>query len=255
MINKTYSRPLPMILVAGFAVQAISVAHADDWLEDPVSGCMIWTDEQDSFRETATWAGPCVDGKASGEGVLVWFKDDAILGRYEGSMQGGKLHGSGILYYRPPDRIGDLRADIGDRTLDNGRVFYHYEGSVTDGDLDGRGMLYYRSERGYDRYEGEFRNGDLDGQVVYEGAAGDRFEGEAQSLNGTGTGVYVSASGERYEGALVNGEPSGPGTYTAPNGDEFKANFVDGQAHGKVIVIRADGRREELHLDHGQQVK
>ena len=177
MVKKLSPRPLSVVLVAGLMVHATSVVHADDWIEDPVTGCMIWTDQQDSFRETATWAGACVDGKANGEGVLVWFKDDSILGRYEGSMQEGKLHGTGVLYYRPPDRIGDLQADIGDRTLDDGRVIYHYEGTVANGDLDGRGMLYYRSERGYDRYEGEFRNGDLDGAVVYEGAAGDRFEG------------------------------------------------------------------------------
>ena len=59
-----------------------AAAETDQWLTDPIGGCRIWTDQLDSFREAATWTGPCVDGKASGEGVLVWFKDDAILVDY-----------------------------------------------------------------------------------------------------------------------------------------------------------------------------
>ena len=243
------------LLGASLVVLMAATAQADAWLKDPITGCSLWTDHVDSSRETATWSGSCVDGKASGDGVLVWFKDDEILGRYVGSMRAGKLHGRGVLHYRPSDAIAIMKADIADKTLDEGRIVYHYEGKLQAGKMEGRGILYYRSNRGYDRYEGEFRNGEIDGEVVFEGAGGDRFEGRTRGFDGTGEGVYVAASGERYEGAFVKGKPSGPGIYTAPNGDVFKANFVNGKAHGKVLVTRKDGRREELRWEHGRPVK
>ena len=254
MISKRYVPSLLALLGAGLVIKTHSIARADDWLVDPISGCKIWTDQADSLREVVTWSGPCVDGKASGEGVLVWFKDDGILGRYVGSMRAGKLHGHGVLHYRPLDTIEAMKVDVGDKTLDDGRIVYHYEGTLRAGELEGRGILYYRSDRGYDRYEGEFRDGEIDGKVVFEGAQGDRFEGRTRGLEGTGEGVYVAANGERYEGPFVKGQPSGRGRYTAPNGDMYEANFVDGKAHGKVSVTRADGRREEFRREHGRPV-
>ncbi len=249
------SPPLAVCLAAGLAAGTVSSAQADAWLTDPITGCSIWTDKLDPLRETATWAGPCEGGKASGEGVLVWFKDGHIVGRYEGAMREGKLHGRGVLYYRPPDTLARMRADVQVQTSDEGRIFYHFEGTLRDGKMEGRGILYYRSERGYDRYEGEFRDGEIDGEIVFKGSDGGSFEGTAKGIDGSGEGVYVGASGERYEGAFAKGQPDGPGTYTAPNGDVFEATFVDGKAHGKVTVTRADGKREELSFDHGQPAK
>lgn len=144
-------RPCMPLLAVGLALPLGVAAETDRWLTDPIGGCRFWTDQLDSFREAATWTGPCVDGKASGEGVLVWFKDDSFLGRYVGSMRAGKLHGKGVLHYRPPDKIRAMKADISDRTLDDGEIIYHYEGVMRDGELDGRGILYYRTNRGYDR--------------------------------------------------------------------------------------------------------
>ena len=175
-MKKCYLRSL-LAALGGCLVSQIGVtAEADAWLKDPISGCAIWTDQSDSARETATWGGPCVDGKASGDGVLVWLKDGEILGRYVGAMHAGKLHGQGVLHYRPPDSIEAMKADVGDKTLDDGRIVYHYEGTLRAGELDGRGMLYYRSDRGFDRYEGEFRDGEIDGKVVITRADGRREE-------------------------------------------------------------------------------
>lgn len=160
------------ILIAGLLLPLQAGAETGEWLTDPIGGCKIWTDQQDSFRETATWIGDCVDGKASGEGVLVWFKDDNFLGRYVGSMRAGKLHGKGVLHYRPPDKIDAMKADVKDKTLDDGELVYHYEGVMKNGELDGRGMLYYRSNRGYDRYEGTFVDGEGHGDFTVTRADG-----------------------------------------------------------------------------------
>ena len=69
-----------------------------------------------------------------------------------------------------------MKADVGDQTLDDGRVIYHYEGTMKAGELEGRGMLSYRTNRGYDRYEGEFRDGEIDGDVIVTHADGRREE-------------------------------------------------------------------------------
>ncbi len=168
---------LPFVALGGCLVTLTAVtANADDWLEDPITGCTIWADEADSLRETATWSGPCVDGKASGEGVLVWIKDGQVLGRYVGSIRAGRLHGRGVLHYRQPDSIEEMKADISDKSSDEGHVVYHYEGTLKAGELDGRGMLSYRSKRGFVRYEGEFKDGEIDGDVVVTRADGSREE-------------------------------------------------------------------------------
>ena len=59
---------------------------ADLWIEDPITQCKVWTDEIDPAGEAISWTGSCLDGKATGEGVLAWFKDGSLLGRYEGTM-------------------------------------------------------------------------------------------------------------------------------------------------------------------------
>lgn len=46
---------------------------------------------------TATWTGPCTDGRADGSGVLEWFRDGAPTVHYEGEMSGGRMTGRGEL--------------------------------------------------------------------------------------------------------------------------------------------------------------
>lgn len=44
--------------------------------------------------ETVTWTGPCVDGRASGEGRWVWRHSEGVY-TYEGGMRDGAAHGRG----------------------------------------------------------------------------------------------------------------------------------------------------------------
>ena len=62
------ARPIGLMLGAALAA-ATSPATAQGWLEDPVTGCSVWSDEPDG--RIVSWSGVCVDGKASGIGVLV----------------------------------------------------------------------------------------------------------------------------------------------------------------------------------------
>ena len=55
--------------------------------------CQVWSSEPDTSKDTATWAGECADGKATGPGRLEWFVDKKLWGHYEGQMAEGKLDG------------------------------------------------------------------------------------------------------------------------------------------------------------------
>jgi len=76
-----------------FLIFTSSPSIAEEWLKDSITGCDIWGEKVDPKIEIASWSGSCVDGKAAGNGVLVWFKDGRIIGRYDGMMKGGFLDG------------------------------------------------------------------------------------------------------------------------------------------------------------------
>ena len=84
--------------------------------------------------ETITWSGDCVDGKASGEGQVVW-RGSYGESVYEGGYRNGKNHGYGT-----------------DTSASGAR----YEGEWRDGKRHGRGTV--TSASGH-RYEGEWRDG------------------------------------------------------------------------------------------------
>lgn len=48
------------------------------WLKDSKTGCLVF-DPAPQQKETVTWTGNCVDGKASGAGEIVWYVDGIPL--------------------------------------------------------------------------------------------------------------------------------------------------------------------------------
>ena len=64
----------------------------DLWIEDPITGCKVWTNTPPS-DDAVSWDGGCAGGKASGRGTLVWFAEGKLFGRYQGDMAFGRLHG------------------------------------------------------------------------------------------------------------------------------------------------------------------
>ena len=99
---------------------ATTPATAQGWLEDPVTGCAVWSDETD--ERVASWSGACADGKASGIGVLVVMSEGELDVRYDGPMEAGKARGLGLVAYR----------------TDSG--FAHYAGQFEGSTLHGRGF-------------------------------------------------------------------------------------------------------------------
>ena len=111
--------------------------------------CEVWNYGNRDY-EPLTWSGACTDGKASGGGRLVFRGGEGV---YDGAMQGGKMHGRGVLDWA------------------NG---FRYEGELRDGKQHGQGTLTQASG---DHYVGGWRDGRPHGQGTYTQADGTTFEG------------------------------------------------------------------------------
>ena len=127
--------------------------------------CQVWNYGNRDYEPLA-WSGACTDGKASGDGRLV-FRDSE--GVYEGAMRDGKMHGRGVL-----DWTNGLR----------------YEGELRDGKQHGQGTITLASG---DRYVGGWRNGRPHGQGTYTQVDGTTFEGAwRDGCFGERTGQWAS---------------------------------------------------------------
>ena len=159
---------LAAVLAVGTACATAGAgdAEAADPLEPPDSDwtladdrpCLVWRHFPPALSESYTWSGACVDGKASGEGVLTYAWDQ-VLNRgteyvYEGGMKAGKRHGHGTM--------------VSPSTT--------YEGEWRDGRQNGYGTLTWRHSR--TRYEGEWHNGTRHGYGILTWSDGRRYEGE-----------------------------------------------------------------------------
>jgi len=174
--------------------------------QSTTDGCHVW-DALPQPEETVTWSGACVDGKASGKGVEVYrYRVDGTWKeeRYVGEMQGGKLHGTGVLSY-----------DNGDR----------FEGSFVDGRRVGRGT--YTHANG-DTYNGDFVDDRQTGQGTFSYQTGGRYEGAFVNGMFQGLGTFIFANGNRYNGSFRNGLPNGAGTFRAANGETISGTWTNG---------------------------
>lgn len=99
-------------------------------------------------NEQIAWDGPCVDGYAHGQGVLVWYRDGAATSRYEGTLLRGDEHGFGKR----------TRGDIGT-----------YVGQFKNGAPEGEGTMTYTLGGSY---QGQWKAGKRDGKgvITYAGS-------------------------------------------------------------------------------------
>lgn len=169
-------------------------------------GCRVWN-RFPQARETVTWTGPCIDGRASGEGVLTWTS--VRLGQrkvetYAGARQDGREHGRGV--YTGAD---------GSR----------YDGDWRLGVKHGHGI--WTSPEG-NVFVGEYREGLRHGHGVYTLANGSRYEGAWRDGRQHGHGVAIWHDGSRYEGELAAGLPEGRGTLTLANGAVYSGAWRAG---------------------------
>ena len=132
--------------------------------------CQVWNYGEAETYRPLTWSGACVDGKASGEGRLIFIYEGR--GSYRGNMVGGKAHGHGIANWADGSR---------------------YEGEFRDGKRTGRGTYTWANG---ERYEGEWRDGKRTGRGTYTWADGSRYEGEFRDGKFHGRGTYTWADGD-----------------------------------------------------------
>jgi hypothetical protein len=214
----------PVALALGTSV-VFTPSWADElWLQDPITGCEIWTDEIDPAGELVSWDGRCVGGKASGNGTLSWFRGGKLLGRYSGGMAFGRLHGVGVMHYA---------AEEG---------YNRYEGEFVNGEL--LGPLVYEGANG-DRFEGVVEDDGRKGVGVFVDAEGEWYEGEIFDGLYHGEGILILEEGGQLQGNFVAGKAQGAGVLISEDGTAYEANFIEGKIDGKVNVTHPDGTQEE----------
>ncbi len=153
----------------------------------------------------AIWTGPCVEGRAQGQGVLEWYRDGVLTVRYSGEMEGGRITGRGVLTesqirYEGLWKDGKLRE--GAATYPGGR---RYSGKWDMGYWT-RGVLTVPG--GY-RLEDRWYRGQLTGRSIARGPQG-QYEGNWTDGFPDGAGVFVTSDGRRFEGKWRNGKPVDP---------------------------------------------
>lgn len=223
-------------------------ASADElWLADPITGCQIWGgDDPAAANDVVSWSGDCRGGKARGRGVLSWFAEGALFGRYEGEMLGGRLDGEGRLFYKFDDGFALVGGEF-ENGLPNGGVAIRFangdrfRGTVENGLDTGQGV--YMMADG-SKLKGAFRDGKFNGEVVSESPDGEVFKGTFKD-NERHEGLVIYPNGGRYEGGFAEGEPHGAGTFTTAFGDVYRGMFLNGYPEGEVEVLYADGRSEK----------
>lgn len=228
---------LGIVLAALLLVLAVPAAADGDWLRGDPAGCWVWNPNPKP-NESVTWSGPCLDGKAHGDGVLQWFEDGEPGDRYEGEFREGNMHGWGIYTWANGDRyegeyVAGKRHGQGTRTwgLKSDWAGDRYEGSYRHGFFHGRGVYEWANG---DRYEGVWIDGKRNGWGVFTWGpngrwAGDRYEGEWTNDRRHGRGKHVSANGSYYEGSLNNGVPNGFGTYfVGRQRERYTGTWVNG---------------------------
>lgn len=129
--------------------QTLLQPHGPDWSIAENQPCQVWnygTRGYEPFR----WSGDCVEGRASGDGWLVFRGGEGV---YEGAMRAGKMHGHGVL------------------TWSDG---FRYEGELREGKQHGMGTLFRPTG---ERYDGRWQQGKPHGHGVYIAASGEIYEG------------------------------------------------------------------------------
>jgi len=198
-----------LILLVAFLTGLFALLNPPRWVES-AEDCEVRNryggrEWRRAKTTTATWTGPCVDGRAQGLGVLKWFRDGRLTVRYSGHMEGGRITGRGELTeygirYEGTWKDGELREGVA--TYSGGWL---YSGKWDRGDWT-RGVL--TAPGGY-RLEERWYRKQLTGKNIARGPQG-QYEGSWTDGVPEGTGVFVTSDGRRFEGKWRNGKPVDP---------------------------------------------
>jgi len=155
--------PAPENVTATSALTATAPAAGADphWIADPQAGCEVYNSWPQP-NEAVTWSGPCVNGRAHGTGILIWFQDGSPTGlRYEGEYKNGMRDGPGV------------------ETMWEGSDEAVYTGEFKANNRHGRGTLVWVNR---ESWEGPFTYGLPNGWGRF--TAADGTTSERQYVNG-----------------------------------------------------------------------
>jgi MORN repeat len=85
-----------ILLVAFSAGAQTNNPLPPDWITAANQPCKVWN-PQPQPDDSVTWSGACVDGLASGKGILRWMKKAQPDVEFNGEYKDGKRNGHGVL--------------------------------------------------------------------------------------------------------------------------------------------------------------
>lgn len=137
-----------------------------------------YRDQYPDRRKTIRWSGACVDGWASGPGVLTWFHDGRYDGRAEATLVDGRIEGRARIAWRDGRRL---------------------DGNFRDGLVSGQATHVWADGR---TYEGEWRDDRRTGFGTLIFPSGNKYVGEFHRNRPTGPGEFVTADGRRFQARI-----------------------------------------------------
>lgn len=137
-----------------------------------------YRDQYPDRRKTIRWSGACVDGWASGPGVLSWFHDGRYDGRAEATLVDGRIEGPARITWRDGRRL---------------------DGNFRDGLVSGQATHVWADGR---TYRGEWRDDRRTGFGTLIFPSGNRYVGEFHRNRATGPGEFVTADGRRFQARI-----------------------------------------------------
>lgn len=196
-----------------FSLLAVSgrpaLAAEPAWLGD--ANCRIAPFEP-APPKSVRWKGACVDGYASGKGVLALTLPDMgeeMMMTIEASLVRGAASGEALVRWRDFIYEGTTRNWVphGQGYLQYGNGGGWYEGEFAHGRPHGKGT---RLKVDRSRYTGEWVQGKLHGRGEASFATGGSYAGEWKNdaFDGQGSIVYAGA-GHKYEGLFRDGRVAG----------------------------------------------
>ena len=185
-----------------------------------------------------SWTGGCVDGYASGKGVLAftWKVGKVTL---EATLVRGKVSGEALFRTRNFSYAGAVRDGVphGEGySQHEGRGWY--EGEFVDGLPHGKGT-YLRIDRS--RYTGEWVHGARQGHGEASFGTGGSYTGSWKdgAFDGQGAIVYAGA-GHKYEGRFEDGRVAGlPKPAFAEDQDALKGKVTGTDTREERVPLKA----------------
>ena len=189
-----------------------------------------------------TYKGSIVNGKLSGNGVLIQSGN-----KYEGEFQNNKKNGIGLMQYQNGDIYFGLWKD--NKRFGNG-IFkcsaHIYDGLWLNDTKQGKGTLIYLNGT---VYEGDWANDKKHGYGIYIWP-NSKYIGYWSNDKRNGYGTYIWSDGSKYEGQWLNDQKHGRGNlllfktndYNEIIKCKYDGNWVEGKknGYGKMFYNNGD---------------